>query len=191
MLSSPLPILASTPSSCLPPGTAPPHGLLKEVPWGVGRGRRGHPSITPGGRDLIVSTSVPPQLRPEGTAPFPEAEGPREGRELLSAPDSGGVRRRGQTAGWGLPCLACLCSGPQILSQGSQEKAAGDRDTEQIPVTTPQIQAGRQEPRPGCNLPAGKRVSGGAHHTPNETVISPHPILITCCPNNYQLVYFT
>lgn len=26
---------------------------------------------------------------------------------------------------------------------------------------------------------------------PDKTVMSPHPILITRCPNNYQLVYFT
>jgi hypothetical protein len=50
---------------------------------------------------------------------------------------------------------------------------------------------GRKEPKPGFDLPAGKRVPGRAHHTPDETVMSPHPILITCCPNNYQLVYFT
>lgn len=58
------------------------------------------------------------------------------------------------------------------------------------PAMTP-TNLGGQEPRPGYGLLVGKRVFGHAHHTWDKTVMSPHPILITCCPNNYQLVYFT
>lgn len=86
---------APTPSSCLLLGTPLHHGLLKVVPWGLAEAGGGHLSITPGDLDLTVITRVHPQLRPEGIAPFPEAEGLRTGSGLLlPVLDSGGGRRQ-------------------------------------------------------------------------------------------------
>ena len=53
-------------------------------------------SITPGDLDLTVIARVHPQLRPEGIAPCPEAEGLRTGSELLPALDSGGGRQQAE-----------------------------------------------------------------------------------------------
>lgn len=99
--------------------------------------------------------------------------------------------------GWGQSRLARLWSWPQILTQ---EKATGDRDTgrcvrealhrgDPLQWPLPNIWAGRSP-----NPDAAFQLAGGCQAMPtippNKIVMSPHPILITRCPNNYQLVYF-
>lgn len=34
---------------------------------------------------------------------------------------------------------------------------------------------GRQKPKPGCSLPAGRRASGHAHYTPQQDSNEPSP----------------
>lgn len=164
-----LPFLSRGPTSPQPAGGGP---------WHLAEG--GDPlSITPGGRHFALSTRHTP--------------GWDLGRPRLTK----GWHQERETDG-GLARFACLCAGPETLTRGT--------------LPEPGTQAGRcawwgggtPQGHPQMNLhiwaagaqawlwPSSWEEGVWLHPKhPCKTVMSPHPILITHCPNNYYLVYFT